>query len=246
MEVERKATINSYTVGGEDADGSIRNTIGNANEIALGASNSCQQMDHSSCCEKPVSRWEQVAVQMQKTSQEPLVTVPVASKEALQIQKPKRQKQKKRKKNKVKFSASSKRTLNSRNWRKSRFHRKQGLKKRKPGFRKGKKILQRKKSAKKRRTDHTHKGQHANGVWNRVPICHRLWWKQKRNLLFIQVERVSHRRKAIHYKKKAGKNKQKKRHKKSVGVQRRRKCSRRKLRTDNTQSTGTNKKLHAD
>ena len=33
MDVESKATINSYTVGGEDADGSIRNTIGKANEL---------------------------------------------------------------------------------------------------------------------------------------------------------------------------------------------------------------------
>ena len=98
---------------------------------------------------------------MQKTIQETLVTVSVASKGALKIQKLKRQKQRKRKKNKVEFSASSKRTLNSRNWRKSQIHRKQ----RKPGFRKGKKVLQRKKAAKRRRTDNTHKGQNANGIW---------------------------------------------------------------------------------
>ena len=87
---------------------------------------------------------------------------------------------------KVKFSASSKRALNSRNWRKFRFHRKQGLNKRKPGFRRGKKVLQRKKAAKKRRTDHTHKRQNANGEWNSVPICQRLWWKQKPKRLFIK------------------------------------------------------------
>ena len=142
----------------------------------------------------------------------------------------------------MKFSASSKRALNSRNWRKSRFHRKQGLNKRKPGFRRGKKVLQRKKAAKKRRTDHTHKRQNANGVWNSVPICQRLWWKQKPKRLFIKFKRACHRRKAIHYKKKMGKNKRKKRRKKSVGIQRRRKCSRRKLKTGKTQSTGINKK----
>ena len=169
MDVERKATINSYTVSGEDTDGSIRKTISKANEITLGASKS------SSSCNIPVGHGEQVAVQMQKTIQETLVIVSVASNGALQIQKPKRQEQRKRKKNKVNFSASSKRTLNSRNWRKSRFHRKQRLKKRKPCVRKCKKVLQRKKVAKKRCTDHTHKGQNAKGVWNRVPICHRLW-----------------------------------------------------------------------
>ena len=246
MDVERKATINSYTVGGEDADGSIRNTIGKANEITLGASKSSKQMDHSSSCEIPVGHGVQIAVQMQKTIQETLVTVSVASNGALQIQKLKRQKQRKRKKNKVKFSASSKRTLNSRNWRKSRFHRKQRLKKRKPGFRKGKKVLQRKKAAKKRRTDHTHKGQSAHGVWNRVPICHRLWWKQKLKTLFIKVERACHRRKAIQYKTKMGKNKRKKGSKKSVGVQRRHKCSRGNVKTGKTQSTGINKKIHTD
>ena len=157
MDVERKATINSYTVGGEDADGSIRNTIGIANEITLRASKSSKQLDHSPSCEIPVGHGEQIAVQIQKTIQETLVTVSVASNGALQIQKPKRQKQRKGKKNKVKFSASSKRTLNIRNWTKSRFHRKQSLMKRKPGLRKGKKVLQRKKAAKKRRTDQTHK-----------------------------------------------------------------------------------------
>ena len=75
MDAKRKATINSYTVGGEDADGSIRNTIGKANEITFGASKSSKQIDHSSSCERPVSHGEQVAVQVQKTFQETLVSV---------------------------------------------------------------------------------------------------------------------------------------------------------------------------
>ena len=76
----------------------------------------------------------------------------------------------KRKKNKVKISACSKRTLNSRNWRKSQFHRKLFHKKQKPGFQKGK-VLQRKKAAKRRHTCYTRKGQNAYGVRNSVPIA---------------------------------------------------------------------------
>ena len=65
---------------------------------------------------------EQTVLQGQIALKETLVPVRVASKGALKIQKPNGQKQKKRKKNKVNFSARSKRTLNSRNWRKSQFH----------------------------------------------------------------------------------------------------------------------------
>ena len=117
----------------------------------------------------------------------------------------------------MKFSARSKRTLNSRNWRKSQFHRKLGHKKIKPGFQRGnsKKVLQRKKATKKRHTDHTREGQNANGVGITVSRYFRLWWKQKRKRLFIKGERACHRRKVIHCEKKIGK-KQKKRLKKSA------------------------------
>ena len=114
------------------------------------------------------------------------MSVTVASKGALKIQKPNGQKQKKRKKNKAKFSVHSKRTLNSRNWRKSQFHRKLFHKNQKPGFQRGK-VLQRKKGAKRRHTYFTRKGLNAYGVNNTVPICYKLWWKEKRKRLFIKV-----------------------------------------------------------
>ena len=133
-----------------------------------------------------------------------------------------------RKKNKVKFSARSKRTLNSRNWRKSQFHRKLFHKKRKPGFQKGK-ALQRKKAAKRRHTYYMRKAQNAYGVRNSVRICYRLWWKERRKRLFIKVTRAWHRRKAICCDQKMGNNKEKKRRKKSVGEKRRHKCWRRKM-----------------
>ena len=113
---------------------------------------------------------EQTVLQGQVALKETLVSVTVASKGALKILKPNGQKQKKRKKNKVKFSASSRRTLNSRNWRKSQFHRKLFHKKRKPGFQKGK-VLQRKKAAKRKHTYYTHKGQNAYGVRNSVQFA---------------------------------------------------------------------------
>ena len=121
---------------------------------------------------------EQTVLQGQVAHKEILVSVTVASKGALKIKKSIWQKQKKRKKIKVKFSAPSKRPLNSRNWRKYQFHRKLCHKNRKPGFQRGK-VLQRRKAAKRRQTYFTGKGQNAYGVKNTVPICYRLWWKEK-------------------------------------------------------------------
>ena len=121
------------------------------NEIAkrtrLEASNSCQPNRYLSSCKRPMGHQEQTALQGQVALKETLVSVTVASKGALKIQKPNGQKQKNRKKNKVKFSARSKRMLNSRNWRKSQFHRKLFHKKQMPGFQKGK-VLQRKRQLK--------------------------------------------------------------------------------------------------
>ena len=221
----------------------------NSNYIANGttfeADNNCQPVGHMSSCERPMGHQKQTVAQGQAALQETLVTVTVASKGALAIQKRKRQKQKKRKKNMKKFSACSKRTLNRRNWRKSQFHRKLGHKKRKPGFQRGKKVLQRKKATKERHTDHTRKGQNANGVGITVSRYFRLWWKQKCKRLFIKGERACQRRKVIHCEKKIGK-KQKKRRKKSAGAKRRRKRSTRKMKGGETQSTRMNIKKHAE
>ena len=125
----------------------------------------------------------------------------------------------------MKFSARSKRTLNSRNWRKSQFHRKLFHKKRKPGFQKAN-VLQRKKAANRRLTYYRRKGQNAYGVRNSVPICYRLWWKERRKRLFIKAARACQRRKAICFDQKMGNSKEKRRRKKSVGAKRRCKCSR--------------------
>ena len=179
-------------VGGEDADASIMRTNEIAKRTTLEASNSCQTMGYMSSCKRPVGHQEQTVLQGYVALKETLVSVTVASKGALKIQKANRQKQKKRKKNKVKFSARSKRTLNSKNWRKSQFHRKLFHKKRKPGFQKGK-GLKRKRAAKRRHTYYTRKRQNAYGVRNSVPICYRLWWKERHRRLFIKVVRACHR-----------------------------------------------------
>ena len=213
-------------VGDEDADVSIMRTNEIGKRTTLEASNSCQPNGYMSSCKRPMGHQEQTVLQGQIALKETLVSVTVASKGAPKIQKPNGQKQKNRKKNKVKFSACSKRTLNSRNWRKSQFHRKLFHKKRKPGFQKGK-VLQRKKAAKRRHTYYTRKGQNAYGVRNSVPICYRLWWKERRKRLFIKVARACHRRKAICCDQKMGINKEKKRRKKSAAEKRRRKCWRR-------------------
>ena len=150
------------------------------------------------------------------------------SKGALKIQKPNGQKQKKRKKNKVKFSAHSKRTLNSRNWRKSQFHRKLFHKNQKPGFKRGK-VLQRKKGAKRRHTYFIRKGLNAYGVNNTVPICYKLWWKEKRKRLFIKLHVQVTEEKRYSATRKWEEKKEKKRRKKFVGAIRRRICLRRKM-----------------
>ena len=208
----------------ECIDVSIMRTNEIAKQTTLEASNSCQLNGYMSICKRPMGHQEQTVLQGQVALKETLVSVTVASKGAMKIQKPNRQKQKKRKKNKVKFSAHSKRTLNSRNWRKSQFHRKLFHKKRKPGFQKGN-VLQRKKAAKRRHTYYRHKGQNAYGVRNPVSISYRLWWKERRKRLFIKVARACQRRKAICCDQKMGNNKEKRRQKKSVGAKRRRKCS---------------------
>ena len=228
IDVEKIASNKECIVGGEVADVSIMRTNEIAKRTTLEASNSCQSNGYMSSCKRPMGHEEQTALQGQVALKETLVSVTVASKGALKIQKPNGQKQKNRKKNKVKFSARSKRTLNSRNWRKSQFHRKLFHKKRKPGFQKGK-VLQRKKAAKRRHTYYTRKGQNAYGVRNSVPICYRLWWKERRKRLFIKIARACHRRKAICCDQKMGINKEKKRRKKSAAEKRRRKCWRRKM-----------------
>ena len=225
IDVGKTTSNKECIVGGEDADASIMRTNEIAKGTTLEASNSCQPMGYMSSCKRPVGHQEQTVLQGHVALKETLVSVTVGPKGALKIQKPNRQKQKKGKKNKVKFSARSKRTLNSRNWRKSQFHRKLFHKKRKPGFQKGK-GLKRKKAAKRRHTNYTRKGQNAYGVRNSVSICYRLWWKERRRRLFIKVVRACHRRKAICCDQKMGNNKEKKRQKKSVGAKRRRKCSR--------------------
>ena len=225
IDVEKIASNKECIVGDEDADVSIMRTNEIAKRTKLDASNSCQPNGYMSTCKRPMGHQEQTILQGQVALKETLVSVTVASKGALKIQKPNGQKQKKRKKNKVKFSARLKRTLNSRNWRKSQFHRKLFHKKRKPGFQKGY-VLKRKKAAKRRHTYHMRKGQNAYGVRNSVPICYRLWWKERRRRLFFEVVRACHRRKAICCDQKMGNNKEKKRRKISVGVKRRRKCSR--------------------
>ena len=229
IDVEKIASNKECIVGGEVADVSIMRTNEIAKRTTLEAGNSCQSNGYMSSCKRPMGHEEQTALQGQVALKETLVSVTVASKGALKIQKPNGQKQKNRKKNKVKFSARSKRTLNSRNWRKSQFHRKLFHKKRKPGFQKGK-VLQRKKAAKRRHTYYTRKGQNAYGVRNSVPICYyRLWWKERRKRLFIKIARACHRRKAICCDQKMGINKEKKRRKKSASEKRRRKCWRRKM-----------------
>ena len=228
IDVEKIASNKECIVGGEVADVSIMRTNEIAKRTTLEASNSCQSNGYMSSCKRPMGHEEQTALQGQVALKETLVSVTVASKGALKIQKPNGQKQKNRKKNKVKFSARSKRTLNSRNWRKSQFHRKLFHKKRKPGFQKGK-VLQRKKAAKRRHTYYTRKGQNAYGVRNSAPICYRLWWKERRKRLFIKIARACHRRKAICCDQKMGINKEKKRRKKSAAEKRRRKCWRRKM-----------------
>ena len=227
IDVEKIASNKECIVGGEDADVSIMRTNEISKRTSLEASNSCQPNGYTSSCKRPMGHQEQTVLQGQIALKETLVSVTVASKGALKIQKPNGQKQKNRKKNKVKFSARSKRTLNSRNWRKSQFHRKLFQRKRKPGFQKGK-VLQ-KKAAKRRHTYYTRKGQNAYGVRNSVPICYRLWWKERRKRLFIKVALACHRRKAICCDQKMGINKEKKRRKKSAAEKRRRKCSRQKM-----------------
>ena len=228
IDVEKIASNKEWIVGGEDADVSIIITNEIAKRTTLEASNSCQPNGYMSSCKRPMGQQEQTVLQGQIALKETLVPVRVASKGALKIQKPNGQKQKKRKKNKVNFSARSKRTLNSRNWRKSQFHWKLFHKKRKPGFQKGK-ALQRKKAAKRRHTYYTRKGQNAYGVRNLVPIWYRLWWKEKRKMHFIKVARPCHRRKAMCCDQKMGNNKDKKRRKKSVAEKRRCKCWRWKI-----------------
>ena len=228
IDVEKIASNKECIVGGEDADVSIMRTNEISKRTTLETSNNCQPNGYMSSCKRPMGHQEQTVLKGQVALKETLVSVTVASKGALKIQKPNGQKQKNRKKNKVKFSARSKRTLNSRNWRKSQFHRKLFHKKRKPGFQKGK-VLQRKKAAKRRHTYYTRKGKNAYGVRNSVQICYRLWWKERRKMLFIKVARACHRRKAICCDQKKGINKEKKRRKKSAAEKRRRKCWRRKM-----------------
>ena len=228
IDVEKIASNKECIVGGEDAVVSIMRTNEIAKQTTLEASNSCQPNGYMSSCKRPMGHQEQTVLQGQVALKETLVSGTVAPKGALKIQKPNGQKQKNRKKNKVKFSARSKRTLNSRNWRKSQFHRKLFRKKRKPGFQKGK-VLQRKKAAKRRYTYYTRIGQNAYGVRNSVPICYMIWWKERRKRLFIKVARACHRRKAMCCDQKMGINKEKKRRKKSAAEKRRRKCWRRKM-----------------
>ena len=144
IDVVQIASNKECIVGGEDADVSIMRTNEIAKGTTLEASHSCHPNGYMSSCKRPMGHQKQTVLQGQVALKETLVSVTVASKGALNIQKPNGQKQKK---NKVKISACSKRTLNSRNWRKSQFHRKLFHKKRKPGFQKGK-VLQKKRQLK--------------------------------------------------------------------------------------------------
>ena len=91
-DVERIDSNNLYNAGGEDADCSIMNTNYIANGTTLEADNNCQPMGHMSSCERPMGHQEQTVAQGQDVFQETLVTVTVASKGALAIQKKRKKK----------------------------------------------------------------------------------------------------------------------------------------------------------
>ena len=203
------------------------------NEVAKGttleASSCCKPMGHMSSCKRPMGHPEQTVLQVQAALKETLVSVTVASKGALKIQKPNGYQQKIRKKNKMKFSARSKRKLNSRNWRESlNFIENSLIRNEGQVFKRARFCKE--KTAKRRYTYYTRKGQTTNGVRNTVPIYYRLWWEEKRKGLFFKVVRAWHRSRATICDQKMGNTKEKKRGKKSVGAKRRRKCSRRKRR----------------
>ena len=113
IDVDKLASNKECIVGGEDADASIMRTNEIANRTTLEGSNSCQPNGYMSSCKRPMGHQEQTVLQGQVALKETLVSITVASKGALKIQKPNWQKQKKRKRNKVEFSARSKRRLNS-------------------------------------------------------------------------------------------------------------------------------------
>ena len=106
IDVRRITSSKECIVFCEDANVSIMRTNEIAKGTSLEASNSCQPMGYMSSCKRSVGHQEQtVVLQGQVALKETLVSVTVASKGALKLQKPNGQKQKKRKKNKVKFSA---------------------------------------------------------------------------------------------------------------------------------------------
>ena len=124
-------------IASSKADASIVKTNEIAKGTTLEASSCCQPMEYMSSCKRPVAHQEQTVLQGQVALKETLVSVTVASEGALMIKKSNGQKQNRRKKIKVKLSVRLKRTLNSRNWRKSQFHRNLFHKNRNPGFQKG-------------------------------------------------------------------------------------------------------------
>ena len=103
IDVEKIASNKECIVGSEDAGVSIMRTNEIAKRTTLEARNSCQPNGYMSSCKRPMGHQEQTVLQGQIALKETLVSVTVASKGALKIQKPNGQKQKNRKKNKVKF-----------------------------------------------------------------------------------------------------------------------------------------------
>ena len=93
IDVEKIASNKECIVGGEDADASIVRTNEKAKETTLEASSCCQPMGYMSSCKRPVGHQEQTVLQGQIALKETLVSVTVASKGALKIQKPNVQKQ---------------------------------------------------------------------------------------------------------------------------------------------------------
>ena len=100
IDVEKIASNKECIVGGEDADVSIMRTNEIVKRTTLEACNSCQLNGYMSSCKRQMGHQEQTVLQGQDALIETLVSVTVASKGALKIQKPNGQKQKNRKKKK--------------------------------------------------------------------------------------------------------------------------------------------------
>ena len=98
IDVGRIALSKESIVGGEDADASIVRTNGIAKGTTLEASSYCQPMGYMYSCKRPIGHRKQTVLQGQVALIETLVSVTMASKGALKIQKSNKQKQKERQK----------------------------------------------------------------------------------------------------------------------------------------------------